>query len=107
MLYSGSFALYVSVAAGTVVGLVIKYILDKLFVFRHRSKRLSENLSLFTLYAMTGLVTTAIFWGFEFGFIYLFETKLARYIGALIGLTIGFIVKYRLDSYFVFERSKA
>jgi hypothetical protein len=39
----------------------------------------------------------------EFGFDYLFKTTEARYIGACIGLAIGYIIKYRLDKRFVFR----
>jgi hypothetical protein len=43
-----------------------------------------------------------IFWGFEFTFEYLFETKALRYLGGVIGLCIGYVVKYQLDKRYVF-----
>jgi hypothetical protein len=48
------------------------------------------------------VVTTAIFWGFEFGFDRLFQSKDMRYLGGLIGLAIGYWTKYRLDKRYVF-----
>jgi len=49
-----------------------------------------------------GVVTTTIFFGFEFGFNYLFQTKELRYLGGIIGLAVGYLLKYNLDKKFVF-----
>ncbi len=49
-----------------------------------------------------GLVTTMIFWGFEYGFHLIFESKKMRYFGGIIGLAIGYFIKYHLDKRFVF-----
>ena len=54
-----------------------------------------------------GLVTTVIFWGFEFGFDHLFETREMRYLGGIIGLAIGYYAKYQLDKRFVFRSATA
>jgi putative flippase GtrA len=50
-----------------------------------------------------GVVTTAVFWGFEFGFDHLFGTREMRYAGGVIGLAIGYVAKYQLDKRFVFR----
>ncbi len=82
--------------------------LDKHFIFQFRSEQLSEDLQKFVLYSGTGVITTVLFWSFEFGFDYLFGTKMARYTGAVIGLSIGYFIKYRLDRRYVFiSRSNA
>jgi putative flippase GtrA len=49
-----------------------------------------------------GLVTTAIFWGTETLFWWLWHTDAMRELGAVIGLTIGYVTKYQLDKRFVF-----
>jgi hypothetical protein len=54
-----------------------------------------------------GLATTFIFWGFEFGFQHLFETKEMRYLGGIIGLAIGYLTKYQLDKRYVFRAEGA
>lgn len=59
----------------------------------------------FILYSSMGVVTTLIFWGTELGFEFIFATKFMRYIGGIIGLTIGYTVKYHLDKRFVFMGS--
>ena len=50
-----------------------------------------------------GVFTTLIFWGFEITFDYIFNNENAKYAGAVIGLSIGYIVKYLLDKKFVFR----
>ena len=54
-----------------------------------------------------GLGTTAIFWGFEFSFDYLFDLKEMRYFGAVMGLSIGYYLKYKLDKKFVFTKHRS
>ncbi len=49
-----------------------------------------------------GIFTTIIFWGTEIGFNAIFENQNAKYIGAIIGLSIGYAIKYFLDKKFVF-----
>ncbi len=105
-IYDGAFALYLSIALGTCVGLVSKYLLDKNYIFRSVSTSHREDLGKFTLYGMTGIATTAIFWGFELGFDWLIGGRVARYIGAVIGLAIGYGVKYQLDKRYVFAKQE-
>jgi len=76
--------------------------LDKHYIFTFETSSQRENLLKFLTYGLTGILTTSIFWGFELVFDYLFDTKLARYLGAVIGLSIGYVVKYHLDKRYVF-----
>lgn len=104
-LYTGMLAMYVSIAVGTLTGLITKYVLDKKYIFAYRPSSLADDGATFILYTAMGLATTLIFWGTELGFEFIFRTKWLRYLGAAIGLTIGYAVKYRLDKHFVFTRS--
>ncbi|WP_254795620.1 GtrA family protein [Atopomonas hussainii] len=101
--YSGAFNILASVIVGTGVGLVVKYILDKRYIFRIRVRSVAHDTQTFALYTVMGLVTTVIFWGFEFGFHHIFETKEMRYLGGVIGLAIGYLTKYQLDKRYVFR----
>lgn len=101
--YRGPLQLVLSVAVGTAVGLVAKYTLDKRFIFGFRSRDNLHEARTFGLYTLMGLGTTIVFWSFEFGFQYAFQTKDLRYLGAVIGLTIGYWAKYLLDKHFVFR----
>ena len=88
---------------GTGFGLVVKYILDKKYIFQYKTKNAGHNRHIFFLYIVMGILTTFIFWGFEFGFHYIFETKEMRYLGGILGLMIGYICKYYLDKRYVFK----
>ena len=70
--YSGAFDIVFSVLVGTVVGLVVKYVLDKRYIFCFHTRNTVHDIQTFALYALMGLVMTIIFWGFEFGFHYIF-----------------------------------
>ncbi len=102
--YDGSFATYLAMAFGTLTGLVSKYLLDKKYIFQLITTSHREDLGKFTLYGLTGVATTAIFWSFELGFDTVMGGKIARYTGAIIGLSIGYGVKYQLDKRYVFAR---
>jgi putative flippase GtrA len=106
-LYQGAYAVMASVMVGTAVGLIVKYILDKKYIFQFQIKNAAHDTQTFTLYTLTGIFTTAVFWGFEFGFDYLFQSKEMRYTGGVIGLAIGYYVKYQLDKRFVFVMREA
>jgi putative flippase GtrA len=102
--YQGAFAVLFSVIAGTGLGLVVKYILDKRYIFNFRARDAAHDRQTFVIYTAMGLLTTAIFWGSEFLFHFLFASKEMRYLGGIIGLTIGYVAKYHLDKHFVFRK---
>jgi putative flippase GtrA len=91
-----------AVGAGTIVGLIIKYLLDKRWIFYDLETGVKSHGRKFSLYTAMGLVTTAIFWGSETVFWLIWQTDFMRELGAVIGLGIGYVVKYHLDRRFVF-----
>lgn len=101
-LYAGPYTLYAAMAAGTLAGLVVKYILDKRWIFAYRTRGLAHEGWKFIVYTAMGLVTTLIFWGTELAFDAAFGTRGMRYAGAVLGLAVGYWTKYRLDKRFVF-----
>ena len=102
-IYSQNFSLYIAMFFGTLTGLIAKYILDKKYIFYYVVKDKKEDSQKFILYSIMGVFTTLIFWGFEIGFDYIFDSEIAKYIGAILGLSIGYITKYFLDKKFVFN----
>lgn len=104
VLHFGQSAAYFmsAVGVGTLVGLVVKYLLDKRWVFFDLETGVKNHSRKFTLYTVMGLVTTAIFWGTETAFWLIWQTTAMRELGAVIGLSIGYVVKYQLDRRFVF-----
>ncbi len=98
----GAAALIPAILVGTGVGLVIKYLLDKRWIFADAATGLRAHTSRFSRYTATGIVTTAVFWGMETLFWALWQTDLMRELGAVIGLSIGYVVKFLLDRRYVF-----
>lgn len=105
--YGGPFSIAISVVLGTGVGLVVKYILDKRYIFSFKARNAIHDGQTFALYTIMGLVTTVIFWGFEFGFQAVFATREMRYLGGALGLAIGYVAKYLLDKRYVFRPEAA
>lgn len=91
-----------AIGAGTMVGLVIKYILDKRWIFFDVETGVKNHSKKFSLYTAMGVFTTAIFWGTETAFWLVWGTEMMRELGAVLGLSVGYIVKYYLDRRFVF-----
>ena len=100
--YIGFGSLYVAMLFGTLAGLVAKYILDKKFIFYHTPIDKKDNAKKFALYSLMGVFTTIIFWGTEIAFDTLSQDPNAKYLGAVIGLSIGYVIKYFLDKKYVF-----
>jgi len=105
--YSGTFSILLSVMVGTGFGLVVKYILDKRYIFHFRARSVIHDTQTFAMYVVMGLATTVLFWGFEFSSQQIFETKEMRYLGGVIGLAIGYLAKYQLDKRYVFPQEAA
>jgi putative flippase GtrA len=101
--YTGSYPIPLAIFVGTVVGLVVKFYLDKNWIFKDVSTSASANTRKFMLYTVMGLATTLIFWGMEYGFWLIWGTDLMREVGAVLGLSIGYVTKYHLDKRFVFD----
>jgi putative flippase GtrA len=94
---------FVALLIGTLSGLFTKFFLDKNYIFNDFDHSLKNNSKKFTLYSFNGICTTFIFWGTESLFYFVFATDFARELGAVIGLSIGYVLKYRLDKKIVFK----
>jgi peptidoglycan biosynthesis protein MviN/MurJ (putative lipid II flippase) len=107
LVYQGTGSLYLAMAAGTLAGLVTKYILDKKFIFYHKPESKKNDAAKFFFYSLTGVFTTFIFWGTEILFDAMLDTEIAKYVGAVNGLAIGYVIKYILDKNYVFREKSA
>lgn len=96
-------SLVLGILVGTATGLLTKYILDKKYIFKFQASSVKHDTKTFMLYTYVGIFTTCIFWGTELLFDLLLKTDSARYIGAIVGLSIGYAIKYFLDKRFVFK----
>lgn len=103
--YKGLFSVEISILVGTAMGLPLRYFLEKKYIFDFTSKNLAHDGKLFVFYSAMGIITTLIFWGTEYAFHLIYDTDFMRYLGGIIGLSIGFYVKYQLDKKYVFVYS--
>lgn len=107
MIDHSRFSFWSALIVGTGVGLVLKYLLDKKFIFQaHHISQPAEIGRSFLRYAATGLLTTGVFWGLQLAFHHgLPGLPAAKYVGGGLGLIIGYVWKYRLDRQFTFATS--
>jgi putative flippase GtrA len=94
----------VSVLFGTGVGFVLKYLLDKRWIFFDDYCGHSAELRKFVVYGLFRVGTTLLIWGMELGAWHLWQTTVAKYSGAVVGLSLGNRIKYLLDKHYVFGR---
>lgn len=95
---------FLAMATGTAVGLVAKYVLDKRWIFSDALRPARKEARLFALYTITGIGTTLVFWASESACWLIWQTHAMRELGAAIGLTIGYVLKFNLDRRFVFRK---
>ena len=101
-LYRGPYAVEASIFFGTAAGLPLRYFLEKRYIFSFISNDIAHDGRLFVSYTLMSFFTTAIFWSVEYAFHLIFGTDTMRYVGGVIGLALGFYLKYQLDKKYVF-----
>lgn len=99
--------LWPSILAGTAAGFLVKYALDKKWVFYDPYGGHRDEIQKITLYGLFSVLTTIVFWGFEVTFWTLWGTKAAKYTGAVLGLGVGYAIKFALDRAYVFRSRSA
>ena len=99
----GPLAIYPAILVGTATGLIVKYVLDKRYIFFFATRDKRHDLSTFLLYTVMGVFTTGVFWGTELLFHFAFPDPGSAYLGGLLGLSIGYTAKYFLDRRWVFQ----
>ncbi len=104
LLPAGQARLIAALICGTGIGLVVKYVLDKRWIFDDPLRPARDETRTFSLYTLTGVATTALFWGVESLFWTIWQTRDMRELGAILGLSAGYVIKYNLDKRFVFRR---
>jgi putative flippase GtrA len=92
----------IKIIVGTGLGFMSKFILDKFFVFREKYENISHTFKQIIVYGILAVFTTLIFWSFQISFKLLFTFIYAEEVGAVIGLGIGYTIKFFLDRKFVF-----
>ena len=103
--YKGPFSVEISILVGTAVGMPLRFFFEKRYIFSFTSRNLVHEGQLFVFYSAMSIIATLLFWGTEYAFHLIFNTDFMRYLGGMIGLSIGFYVKYQLDKKYVFVSS--
>ena len=88
---------------GTVAGFVFKFIVDKFIIFESSYEGIIHTTEQLFIYTLFALITTAIFWGTEISFKFIFEFQNCELLGGFIGLLIGYTLKFFLDKRWVFN----
>lgn len=101
-IYKGPYFIETSILFGTIAGLPLRYVLEKRYIFKFKSQDIAHDGRLFVAYSMMGVVTTLIFWGTEYAFHIIYDSDFMRYVGGIIGLMVGYVLKYQLDKKYVF-----
>ena len=96
-----------AILGGTAAGFAVKYVLDKKWIFHDATTTGRDELRKISLYGFFSVFTTLIFWGFEVAFWWIWRTDLAKYAGAVLGLSLGYAIKFSLDRTFVFRARTA
>ena len=91
---------------GTAAGFLFKFVVDKFLVFKTKIVTLRETREEFVKYLLFAIVTTIIFWGTEISF-FLLLGKEYYLIGGLVGLIIGYSLKFFLDKEYVFPATRS
>jgi len=103
--YRGFLDVEISILLGTLVSVPFRYIVEKTYIFNFKSTNLKQDSQIFVLYLYYSIITTLIFWFIEYCFYIFFSTNLMRYVGGILGLSIGFFLKYQLDKKYVFIKN--
>ena len=91
-----------SVLAGTAIGFIVKYVLDKRYIFLDPRDSHVAEMRKVLIYGFFSVLTTMLFWAVELSAWHIFQTVEAKYAGAVIGLSLGNWIKYLLDKRYVF-----
>jgi hypothetical protein len=100
--FKGPYSVEISILVGTAAGLPLRYFLEKRYIFNFKSQNLKHDGKLIVFYSAMGVITTLIFWGTEYAFHLIYDADFMRYVGGVMGLAVGFYVKYQLDKKYVF-----
>lgn len=97
-------AIFIKTGIATIGAFLFKFAVDKWLLFKDHNPDIKNTMRQIVIYGMFAVFTTLIFWGFEFGFKLLFHFRFSEYAGGVIGLVLGYTLKFIFDSRFVFNR---
>ena len=95
----------IKILIATGVAFIFKYIIDKAIVFEVNGVLDSKRMKIrqFGLYLLFSFITTIIFWGIVLVFKMIFADQWAELVGTVVGLSVGYTIKFFLDSKIAFK----
>ncbi len=99
VIHDGNATIFIAMTAGAVVALVVKYLLDRTFIFAMKT---GPKAGEFLRYALTGGAITLIYFVVEYIIWITYRTEAARDIGIVLGMITGYGVKFLIDRKYVF-----
>ena len=95
----------IKILIATGVAFIFKYIIDKAIVFEVNGVLDSKKMKIrqFGLYLLFSFITTIIFWGIVLVFKMIFADQWAELVGTVVGLSVGYTIKFFLDSKIAFK----
>jgi putative flippase GtrA len=102
--YTGNYAVELSIIVATAVILPFKYVSDKKLIFKFTALGAVQNFWKFANYTFVSIFTVAIFWGIEYAAHLLVDHAPMRYLAGAFGLTVSFYLKYMFDRRYVFVK---
>ncbi|MHA1271560.1 MAG: GtrA family protein [Candidatus Helarchaeota archaeon] len=90
-------------AVGLAIGYTVKFVLDKIYVFKKKFGSSSQQTMFYVLYIIFGFISSVINLGTQWflGYYYLGGYHI---FGVLAGTVVGFVVKYILDKFIIFRK---
>ncbi|HNZ27471.1 MAG TPA: GtrA family protein [Spirochaetota bacterium] len=90
------------ILCATIVAFLFKFLIDKHFIFQNKKDGITKNIRQLFVYGFFAIFTTLIFWGTVFIFKLFLEKIIWEIIGSIIGLSVGYTLKFFLDKKYVF-----
>ncbi len=103
VLLAGAGAYVLALFCGTAMGWIVKYTLDKHYVFKHETHSRVQLAGNMATHASTGVIFTLVFWTIETLFLLFVDIPGAMYLGAIVGLSLSYLLRYQVDRLIVFR----
>ena len=94
-----------AIITGTITGFISKYYFDKNFILKDKTSLILDKSKQILKYLIL-LYLHSHFLDNRISILDYLYTHSAREIGAVIGLSIGYYLKYKLDKKYVFNQTK-
>tara|TARA_B100000989_G_scaffold299003_1_gene291845 strand:- start:5206 stop:5595 length:390 start_codon:yes stop_codon:yes gene_type:complete len=99
--YTKMYRVELSIIIATALTMPARYVLERKFIFSRI--RYSSDTKSFLVYTFSACIATVIFIVTEYVFHLVFANDALRYLGGMIGLSLGFYFKFWFDTLKVYE----